>query len=146
MNQITNLSQQKPNLNDFRNLAFEVSCHLDQLAAFMLQASSIEEYEDEIKAKYMAQAVSKTSLILFQKTISVLEDMESIFKSQELVEFRNNLVCVEGAVLAISESDLTSKHQCNYFYGVFHVIKEMEKEINDIDLEAEEAGKEKSNG
>lgn len=81
MNQITNLSQQKPNLNDFRNLAFEVSCHLDQLAAFMLQASSIEEYEDEIKAKYMAQAVSKTSLILFQKLYRFLKKWNLYLKA-----------------------------------------------------------------
>lgn len=81
MNQITNLSQQKPNLNDFRNLAFEVSCHLDQLAAFMLQASSIEEYEDEIKAKYMAQAVSKTSLILFKKLYRFLKKWNLYLKA-----------------------------------------------------------------
>ncbi|MDC5167908.1 hypothetical protein NRA36_04830 [Acinetobacter baumannii] len=146
MNQITNLSQQKPNLNDFRDLAFEVSCHLDQLAAFMLQASCLEEHQDEIKALCMAKAVSKTSLIIFNKTLLIIEQMEEIFASQELADFRNSLTFVESAVLAISETTLTAKYQANYFYGIFHALKELEKDINDIDLKAEEAGKEKSNG
>ncbi len=82
MNQITNLSQQKPNLNDFRNLAFEVSCHLDQLAAFMLQASCLEEHQDEIKASCMAKAVSKTSLIIFNKTLLIIDQMEELLRAK----------------------------------------------------------------
>ncbi|XZW26162.1 hypothetical protein ACT43K_00950 [Acinetobacter baumannii] len=146
MNQITNLSQQKPNLNDFRDLAFKVSCHLDQLAAFMLQASSVEEFQDEIRASCMGKAVSKTSLIIFSKALLIIEQMEDIFASQELADFRNSLTFVESAVLAISETTLTAKHQANYFHGIFHVLKELEKDINDIDVKAEEAEKEKSNG
>lgn len=145
MNQITNLSQHKADSANFRNLAFEVSCHLDQLAAFMLQASCVEEYQDQVKAKCMAQAVSKTSLIIFNKTLLVLEQMESVFKSTQLVEFRNTFTFIEGAVLAVSDSDITLKHQANYFYGIFHALKELEKDINDIDLSAEIEA-EKANG
>ncbi|MBJ3829822.1 hypothetical protein JGA56_16390 [Acinetobacter baumannii] len=145
MNQITNLSQQKADLSKFRDLAFEVSCHLDQLAAFMLQASNLEEHEDQIRAKCMAQAVAKTSLVIFNKTLLILEDMEGLYKSKQLVEFRNSFTFVESAVSAISESDLTSKHQANYYYGIFHVLKEMEKDINDLDLSVEEVIKGESN-
>ncbi|MGQ1479759.1 hypothetical protein ACT4XN_15425 [Acinetobacter baumannii] len=146
MNQITSLSQQKPNLIDFRDLSFEVSLHIGQLAAFMLQASSVEEFQDEVRASCMSKAVSKTSLIIFSKALLIIEQMEEIFASQELADFRNSLTFVESAVLAISETTLTAKYQANYFYGIFHALKELEKDINDIDLKAEEAGKEKSNG
>ncbi|HCT2638463.1 TPA: hypothetical protein OTR57_001523 [Acinetobacter baumannii] len=137
MNQYTNLSQHKADSDNFRDLAFEVSCHLDQLAAFMLQASCLEEHQDEIKASCMAKAVSKTSLIIFNKTLLIIDQMEELFKSQKLVEFRNSFAFVESAVFAISETNLTLKHQANYFYGIFHVLKELEKDINDMDLNAE---------
>jgi hypothetical protein len=145
MNQAINLSQQKADLSKYRDLAFEVSCHLDQISAFMLQASCIEEYEDETKARCTAQAISKTSLIIFNKALLALDEMEDLFKSKELVEFRNTFTFVEGAVSAISESNITSKHQCNYFSGLFHVLKEMEKDISEVDLAAEEAIKKELN-
>jgi len=146
MNQITDISQQKVDWPEFCNFTFEIHCHLSQIGAFALQASSVGEHENLDKANRCAQSISKLAQYLLTKIFTILEILEPIFKHELLNKFSNSVTDVSVAFDAMSETNMTAKYQCEFFYGIFHVLKELEKELDSVEIEAEQQFKGKSNG
>ncbi|MBR7715499.1 aminotransferase [Acinetobacter nosocomialis] len=146
MNQITDISQPKVNWHEFSNYTFEIQCHLNQLAAFSLQASSIEDQQNVEAGYRSAQAISKLSQYLLNKIFSILEILEPAFKHELLNKFSNSMTDVSIVLTAVSETNLSAKYQCEFFYGIFHVIKELEKELDAVEIEAEQRFKGVANG
>ncbi|HCW5204584.1 aminotransferase [Acinetobacter baumannii] len=146
MNQITDISQQKVDWHEFCNFTFEIQCHLSQIGAFALQASSVADHENHDSARKSAQSISKSAQYLLTKIFTILEILEPIFKHDLLNKFSNSMTDVSVAFDAVSETDMTAKYQCEFFYGMFHVIKELEKELDAVEIEAEQQFKGKING
>ncbi|TDI11208.1 aminotransferase, partial [Acinetobacter baumannii] len=116
------------------------------IGAFALQASSVADHENHDSARKSAQSISKLAQYLLTKIFTILEILEPIFKHDLLNKFSNSMTDVSVAFDAVSETDMTAKYQCEFFYGMFHVIKELEKELDAVEIEAEQQFKGKING
>lgn len=147
MNQITNLSQYKADYNNLMDSFFEIRCLLEQVGAIILQASCSEELiSDEIETNQTNASLARLSKLVLRKIFSILEVLEPRLKNQVLNDFSNSITDLSIALDVASKSHLTTRNQTNLFYGLFHAVGELEKDLDSLEVELEAQYKEKSNG
>lgn len=147
MNQFTNLSQHKADYDNLMDSSFEIRCLLEQVGAIILQASCSEElFSDETKANQATCSLAKLSKLVLRKIFSILEVLEPRLKNQALNDFSNSMTDLSIALDIAAKSTLTIRNQTNLFFGLFHAVGELEKDLDSMEVELEAKVKGVSNG